>query len=116
MFGRGKEKIEGPISPAEAKSRIDEFKPFAIIDVRERADYEKEHISEAICVQFSEFKVEVAKSLKKDEENILYDSGDGLAQKAAEQLLKWGFENVKVMEGGLVAWRAAGFPIKQGFF
>ncbi len=116
MLGFGKKAAAKTISPAEAKSRIDEFKPFTIVDVRARAEYEKEHVAEAICVPFEAFAEEVPRTLKKDEENILYDAGDGMASKAAATLLKQGFENVRVLEGGLPSWRAAGFPVKQGFF
>ncbi|HLD78084.1 MAG TPA: rhodanese-like domain-containing protein [archaeon] len=116
MLGFGKKAAPGSISPAEAKARIDEFKPFTIVDIRARAEYEKEHVAEAICVPFAEFAAEVPRTLKKDEENILYDSDDGLAQQAAAALSKQGFGNVRVLEGGLAAWKAAGFPVKQGFF
>lgn len=116
MFGLGKKTAPGTIAPAEAKARIDEFKPFTIVDVRPRTSYEQEHIAEAICVPFEQFKEEVAKNLKRDEENILYDGGEGLAKKAADALAKQGFGNVKVMDGGLPAWKAASFPTKSGFF
>ena len=48
---------------------------------------------------------------------VVMDGGgedEGLAARAAEKLAAWGYSNVRLFDGGLEAWRAAGFEIFSG--
>ena len=82
-----------------------------LVDVRERDDYEKEHIKGAISVPISELSMRVQKDYAKDVEVIVYCGGFEctLSTKASEMLLNMGYEKVLEYEGGLKDWKTAGF-------
>lgn len=48
-----------------------------------------------------------------DKRIIIYDVGGRLGEMVAKKLAHDGFKNVSFVEGGMTAWQAAGYPIKQ---
>jgi rhodanese-related sulfurtransferase len=82
-----------------------------LVDVRERADYEREHIKGAISIPISELSMRIGNDYGKDAEIIVYcGSFECTAStKASEMLLNIGYENVLEYEGGLKDWKTAGF-------
>jgi rhodanese-related sulfurtransferase len=45
---------------------------------------------------------------------VVCDDGEGLAHRAAARLRQGGYSDVSVLEGGVAAWEAAGFPVYSG--
>jgi rhodanese-related sulfurtransferase len=45
---------------------------------------------------------------------VVTDDGEGLAERAAARLAEGGYTDVSVLEGGVKAWEAAGFPVYSG--
>ena len=45
---------------------------------------------------------------------MVCDDGEGLAERAAARLIEGGYIDVSVLEGGVKAWEAAGFPVYSG--
>ena len=45
---------------------------------------------------------------------VLCDDGDGLAERAAEILVRAGYTDVAALEGGIAGWAAAGFEVFSG--
>ena len=45
---------------------------------------------------------------------VVCDDGEGLAERAAARLIEGGYTDVSVLEGGVEAWEAAGFPVYSG--
>jgi rhodanese-related sulfurtransferase len=45
---------------------------------------------------------------------VLCDGGDGLAERAAGTLARFGYSDVAVLDGGVQAWRVAGFALFEG--
>lgn len=80
-----------------------------IVDVRERADYEKGHLPGAISLPAKEFKAQVESlKLPKIEPVILYDADDARARDATRVLYESGYQGALTLKGGIEAWRAAG--------
>ena len=86
-----------------------------VVDLRPIADFDKGHIAGAKNVQMSQFDPEnrqlaPAKSLPV----VLVCKAGEAATGAAKRLLKAGFGNVSVLEGGIQAWQAADLPLVKG--
>ncbi len=82
-----------------------------LVDVRDRNDYEKEHIKGAISIPIGELSMRSKECFGQDHEIIVYcGSFDCPASvKAANMLEKMGFSKVVDYEGGLDDWKIAGF-------
>ena len=50
---------------------------------------------------------------RKDAPIVVYDSGEGLVAEAADRLNALGYTNVRALDGGLQAWKDAGFELFQ---
>ena len=84
----------------------------ALIDVREESAFALGHPLFAAQIPLRRIAAEARWRIPREAVPIVvYDDGDGLASAAAEDLLSLGFTNVRVLEGGLSAWRAAGYEL-----
>lgn len=48
----------------------------------------------------------------KDAEIVLYCRSDNMSRSAAQELAALGYTNLKNLDGGFIAWQAAGFPFE----
>jgi sulfur-carrier protein adenylyltransferase/sulfurtransferase len=97
------------IAPARAREEIDSG--IALIDVREQNEWDESHLEAATHVPQGEL-VERIDDLAPDrsERLLLHCRTDNRSARMAEELAGLGYENVAVIEGGIVAWEAAGLP------
>ena len=87
----------------------------AVLDVREAGQYAAGHLFFATHVPFSRLELEVRDFVPHlDTPIVVYDAGDGVAEKAAMALSLEGYVDVAVMEGGAPAWAAAGHTLYEG--
>lgn len=84
-----------------------------VIDVRERAEYDAEHLAEARLVPLSTFEPQAAGLDPQQTVYVLCRSGSR-ARHAAERLQQRGYLDVRVVVGGMQAWAAAGYPVERG--
>jgi len=80
-----------------------------VLDVRSQAEYESGHIAGAKLITVSELEGGID-GLDKGKNIIVYCGSGGRSAKASEILVKYGFENVYCMLGGITAWIDAGLP------
>jgi rhodanese-related sulfurtransferase len=110
LFSKTKE-----LSPAGLTGLINRDNPL-LIDLSSLADFEKMHVPGARHVAMSQFdpeKKELAKA--KDLPVVVMDKdGHGNSVKAAQRLVKAGFEKVYTLGGGVLAWHAAQLPVAKG--
>ena len=78
-----------------------------LVDVREAAEYAREHISGAGLMPLYKLDPSI---LPRDKRIVLCCASGNRSQTAARRLP---FEDVAHLEGGLEAWKAAGFPTVQ---
>jgi rhodanese-related sulfurtransferase len=97
------------LSPGEIASRCKEA---VLVDVRSPLEFETEHIEGAVNIPLNEIDSRFNEIPRKGELFVICRSGKR-AERGAYQLAGQGFEP-KVLEGGMVAWRAAGLPVKEG--
>jgi rhodanese-related sulfurtransferase len=94
------------ISAAELKKRIDSGETLNIVDVREPHEHEEFNIG-GILVPLGEIRAMQVDELEdlKDQEVIVYCRSGGRSGQAAMILETMGFQNVKNLTGGMLAWQ-----------
>jgi rhodanese-related sulfurtransferase len=100
------------ISPAALRELLDRGEA-TIVDLAPSLSYEVAHIPGAWFTVRARLKHSLAKVPVK--RVLALASPDGIvARFAAAELSPHGFAEVKVLDGGTEAWRAAGFPLTSG--
>ena len=104
------EKPAREISPVEARNQNALF-----LDVRTPAEFEEAHIGGSVLHPLSDLNVETIEPLSrgKDACVLICRSGNRAAQ-AAEKLGAQGLPPFCILEGGVLAWEAAGLPLERG--
>lgn len=98
------------ISAMEAASKAKSGEA-AIIDVREKDEWDEGHIEDATHLSRGTIELEIEKNFPDPNAMIIcHCGGGGRSALAAESLQKMGYKNVRSMAGGLKAWKAAGLP------
>jgi rhodanese-related sulfurtransferase len=104
-------KIDGAVPASTLKEAMG--KPEAVaVDVREEDEYRYEHISGARNVPLSRFSA-LAPALPHDKDLYVFCQSGVRSLDAARILKDEGFPRVFTVEGGLEAWRSAGYPIER---
>ena len=80
---------------------------YAVFDVRERGAYNECQIPNATSLPRSQIEVRVAELVPdRDVPIVVYDEGGARAPLAAATLLRLGYRQVSIVNGGLSAWQA----------
>jgi rhodanese-related sulfurtransferase len=90
-----------------------------LIDIRELAEFQRGHIPGAILIPRGLLEFEILPALQRcaidippeECDIVLYCGTGGRSALAAKSLDDMGFQNVKSMDGGIVAWAEARFPL-----
>src|SRR5213593_4376107 len=103
------------LSPADLVALMQSATPHAVLDLRERAAYERGHIFRTTSLprRLLEFRLPVLVTAAATP-LVLVDDDGRLAALAAPTLAALGYRDVRTLAGGLAAWRAAGLPTVQG--
>ncbi|HVE14035.1 MAG TPA: rhodanese-like domain-containing protein [Elusimicrobiota bacterium] len=100
------------VSAAQLKERLAAADPPQLLDVREAFEFEAEHIPGALLAPLSRLKAAAAAVDRARPAVVICRSG-ARACRAAETLATEGFA-VEVLEGGMLAWAAAGGAVARG--
>ena len=94
------------ISPIELKKRMDNGEDLNIVDVREPHEHAEFNIG-GILVPLGDIRAMQVDELEdlKDQEVIVYCRSGGRSGQAAMILETMGFQNVKNLTGGMLAWQ-----------
>ena len=100
---------------SDVKAKLDRAEPFQFVDVREDNEYEQDHAAGAIHLGKGVIERDVETVIpNKQEPIVLYCGGGYRSVLAADSLRQMGYTNVISMDGGITAWRGAGYPIEKG--
>jgi rhodanese-related sulfurtransferase len=100
--------VEIPPADAAAKMKSGEG---VIVDVREKDEWDEEHIPDAIHLSRGTIEIEIDEKIPDLNATIIcHCGGGGRSALVAESLQKMGYKNVRSMAGGFKAWKAAGLP------
>lgn len=83
-----------------------------VIDVREQWEYDEGHIPGVTLVPMGEIAARLSE-IPQDKEVILTCRSGNRSGQVADFLRQQGYDNVHNMEGGILAWEAAGLPVDQ---
>ncbi len=89
-------------------------KNFTIIDVRTSDEYNGGHIPDSININLesANFKSDIL-TLNKNYTFLVYCQTGVRSANASAQMVSFGFQHVYNMNGGIIAWKAAGYPTTQ---
>jgi rhodanese-related sulfurtransferase len=99
----------------QVKAKLDRGDSFHFIDVREDHEFAKDHAQGARHLGRGILERDIETEIPdKQAEIILYCGGGYRSALAADSLRQVGYTNVSSMDGGIRAWREAGYPIERG--
>ena len=100
------------VAPAEIRRALLLREEIALLDVRFEAAFATGHPLFAANMAVDRIAIEAAVRLpRKDVPIVIYDDGEGFVADGAERLAALGYSNVHALDGGLKAWRAAGYEL-----
>jgi rhodanese-related sulfurtransferase len=102
------------ITASEAWEKLRQGETCQIVDVRETDEYSAGHIAGSTSMPLSALDLRQASSVDKDKTLFLLCKAGGRARKAADIFMTSGVQNIAVIDGGILAWIEAGYPVEQG--
>jgi len=99
---------------AQAKAQLDREEVVHFLDVREDHEFAKDHAKGARHLGKGIIERDVETHIpNKAEAILLYCGGGYRSALAADALQQMGYTNVMSMDGGIKAWRDAGYPMEH---
>ncbi|MCH8967946.1 MAG: sulfurtransferase [Planctomycetes bacterium] len=99
---------------ADVKPRLDAGEKFFLVDVREEREYAAGHLPGAAHLGKGVIERDIEQAVPDTTtEIVLYCGGGYRSALAADNLQKMGYSNVISMDGGIRAWREAGYLIES---
>jgi thioredoxin len=100
------------LSAAEFGKQLAAKKDAQLLDVRTAGEFGEKHLDKAINIDYngSSFSKQI-EHLDKSKPVFVYCLSGGRSARASELLAQKGFKEVYNMEGGILAWTAAGKPV-----
>ncbi|MBI4191917.1 MAG: thiosulfate sulfurtransferase [Betaproteobacteria bacterium] len=103
------------VTARELKVMLHDGGEIALLDVREEGVFAKRHLLLAASVPLSRLEVRMPLVVpRRSVRVVICDGGEGLAQRAADELTRHGYRDVMVLAGGVVAWAAEGYEVYSG--
>lgn len=99
----------------DVKTRLDQRDTFHFIDVREDSEWAVDRAAGARHIGRGVLERDVETLIPDHDADIVVYCGGGFRSAlAAESLQRMGYRRVTSMDGGIRAWREAGYPIESG--
>ena len=105
------------IDPATLKSWLHDGQELALLDVREAGQFGEDHLFYAIPLPYSVLEAEIERlAPRKSVRVVVYGDAttQGVVQRCAAALSALGYTACHVLQGGIEAWKAAGFTTFAG--
>jgi len=105
-------KIEPCIQPLELAAAM-EAGGAQIVDVREPVEHAESHVAGTLLIPLAQIEARCGELVKSKPVVVMCQAGKRGAA-AADRLRALGFTDVRNLEGGMLAWKAAGLPCVAG--
>lgn len=100
------------VTPSQVRTALLLREEIALLDVRHEAAFATGHPLFAANMAADRIALEAEARLpRKDAPIVLYDDGEGLVAKAAEQFAALGYSDIRQLAGGLQGWKSAGYEV-----
>jgi len=100
------------VSTDKVKTMLDKKDSFYLIDVRDKDEFEKGHIEQAVFLSKGWVEAKIHHITEnKDATLVLYCGGGNRSILAADNLKKMGYQNTLSMTGGIKKWIKENKPI-----
>ncbi|AWM09953.1 rhodanese-like domain-containing protein [Bradyrhizobium symbiodeficiens] len=100
------------VTPADIRRALLLREEIALLDLRYEAGFATGHPLFSANMAVDRIAIEAETRLpRKNVPIVLYDDGEGLVATGAERLAALGYTDISVLDGGLKAWRDAGFEV-----
>lgn len=93
------------------KQKLDQGS-IVLVDVREPGEYKGERIAGSVNVPLSGFQASQLPTVAAGQTLILSCQSGNRSGQAAKKLLDVGYDSVTHLAGGLIAWKAEGYPVQ----
>ncbi len=105
----------GRIDAVTLKAWLSDRGEIALVDVREHGQYGEGHPFFAVSIPYSRFELGLPALVPNPATRlVLCDGDDGVAERAARRAAALGHGNVGILQGGVKAWRDAGYALYAG--
>lgn len=111
---RGEAAAMQTISPREARILVDSHPDVKLIDVRSESEFGQEHIEGSINVPIDTIISRAGELDCTGASYVVFCRAGTRSPMAADMLVQAGVPCVKVMRGGITAWRKEGFEVVKG--
>lgn len=105
------------ITPRQLHDRLQHGEKLCLLDVRTPAEHAEVHVPGVQLMPLDRLdaaQLANTKGFLKDQPLYIFCHSGGRAKQAAEKLEKGGYKQCFVVEGGTMAWAAAGLPLNRG--
>ena len=104
------------VAPKALKQWLHDKQEIALIDVREHGQYGEEHLFYVVSAPYSKLESEVQRLVPRKTVRLVLvgDDENLLTARAAQRLQDCGFTNIHLLEGGIPAWKNAGYEVFAG--
>ena len=104
-----------PVPADRLKAMLADGGELALLDVREELAFSESHLLVARSAPLSRLELRVPLLVpRRSARVVLVDGGEGLAERAAQVLLRHGYTDLHVLEGGTRGWAEAGHTLFSG--
>ena len=103
------------VAAATLKTWLSDGREIALLDLREHGQYGAGHPFFAVPLPYSRLELRLRLLVPNRRARlVLYDDGDGIAERGAMRAAELGYDNVHVLDGGAPAWGRAGYTLYEG--
>ena len=103
------------VTASELREMLGDGRELALLDAREQGVFAAGHLLTAACLSLSRLELLLDKVVpRRTTRVVLCDDDESLAQRAAAAMRRFGYRNISVLQGGVGAWRTAGFELFSG--
>lgn len=101
------------INVNDLKARLDSGEPLRVLDVRTPEEFTQDgHVPGATLLPLQELDARIGELTDKDEPIACFCRSGNRSTTACQQLAAAGYTNLVNVDGGITAWKSAGYPVE----